>query len=109
MWSGPGTLLPWWIQALTARIQGECWDLVQALSVRQCLKSVVGSFPLPGSSQNSPWEVMSEMGAPTVDSMGNQQVFGGFEGSGGAWGHHQSTRDEKIPWGSYFREIWLEL
>ena len=36
-------------------------------------------------------------------------VFGGFEGSRGAWGHHQSTRDEKIPWGSYFREIWLEL
>ena len=31
------------------------------------------------------------------------------EGSRGAWGHHQSTRDEKISWGSYFREIWLDL
>ena len=29
-------------------------------------------------------------------------VVGGFEGSRGAWGHHQSTRDEKISWGSYF-------
>ena len=61
-------------------------------------------------------------GEPTVDgknlatpgALGAQhfikiQVFGGFEGSGGAWGHHQSTRDEKIPWGSYFREIWLQL
>ena len=36
-------------------------------------------------------------------------VFGGFEGSGGAWGHHQSTREEKLPGGSYFREIWLDL
>ena len=32
-----------------------------------------------------------------------------FEGSGGAWGHHQSTRDEKTCSGSYFREFWLGL
>ena len=36
-------------------------------------------------------------------------VFGGFEGSGGAWGHHQSTRDEKTSSASYFRDFWLDL
>ena len=45
-------------------------------------------------------------GAPTFIKI---RVLDGFEESGGAWGHHQSTRDEKIPWGSYFRGIWLEL
>ena len=48
-------------------------------------------------------------GAPGVQHFIKILVFGGVEGSGGAWGHHQSTRDEKIPWASYFREFGLEL
>ena len=79
------------------------------------------------------WEIGEDLGCRSVQSCGHRTgatvdgknlatpgapgaqifikilFFGGFEGSGGAWGHHQSTRDEKIPWGSYFGEIWLEL
>ena len=39
----------------------------------------------------------------------NISIFCGFEGSGGAWGHHQSTLDEKTRSGFYFRELWLDL
>ena len=35
--------------------------------------------------------------------------FGGFWGSRRPWGYHQSTRDEKIPWGYNFRDFGTDL
>ena len=32
-----------------------------------------------------------------------------MRGPGAAWGHHQSTRDEKIPWRSYLGEAQMDL
>ena len=67
------------------------------------------TFTLPYLYLTVDGKNLATPGAPGAQHFIKILVFGGFEGSGGAWGHHQSTRDEKIPWGSYFREIWLEL
>ena len=68
----------------------------------------LGTLPTPGVGTVD-GKNLATPGAPGAQNFIKMLVFGGFEGSRGAWGHHQSTRDEKIPWGSYFREIWLEL